>query len=174
LRGREQNERWTMYSLVLLAAMAGGEAPGHYYFEADPCPCCCWPVYPRGGEVRFYWAGPAGLTEPEEKEWQDYIDALEEIDKPDAAYYWSRADKAGKRKLLEQVRTLRADKDRYDARKKEEELKAKMLEEEARKELEKKKDEDKKDDKAIEKKKDDKKVEDKKDDKAIEKKKDDK
>lgn len=148
-----------MYSLVLLAAMAGVEGPGHY-FVADPCPCCAWPVFPMGGKVIFFWAGPAGLTEAEEKEWQDYIYALEEVDKPDAAYYWSRADKAGKRKLLEQVRQLRADKDRYDARKKEEEMKAKLIEEEARKEAEKKKD-----DKVIEKKKDDKAIEKKKDDK---------
>ncbi|MFO0841460.1 MAG: hypothetical protein U0797_03535 [Gemmataceae bacterium] len=155
-----------MYSLVLLVALAGGEAPGHY-FVADPCPCCAWPVFPMGGRVTFFWAGPAGLTEPEEKEWQDYIDALDETDKPDAWYYWTRADKAGKRMLLSQVRTLRADKDRYDARKKEEEQKAKLIEEEARKEAERKKAEDK----AIEKKKDDKVIE-KKDDKAIEKKKD--
>lgn len=140
----------------------GGAAPGHYV--ADPCPSCVWPVFPIGGKVVFYWQGPAALSEYEEKEWQDYLDALDETDKGDAQYYWSKADKAGKRQLLTQVRLLRADKDNYDAKVREEELKAKMLEEQGGK---------KKDDKKIEKK-DGKKAE-KKDDKAIgDKKKDDK
>jgi hypothetical protein len=154
-----------MYSLVLLAAVAGGAAPGHHYYVADPCPCCVWPVFPMGGRVVFYWQGPAALSEYEEKEWQDYIDALDESDKADAVYYWSRAGKAGKRMLLTQVRLLRADKDKYDAKVREEELKAKLLEEEGKKD-------DKKNGKKVEKK-EGKKAE-KKDDKAIEEKKDDK
>jgi hypothetical protein len=160
-----------MYSLVLLAAVAGGgEAPAHY-FVADPCPCCVWPVFPMGGRVVFFWQGPAALSELEEKEWQEYLDALDEADKSDATYYWSRADKAGKRLLLNQVRLHRADKDKWDAMKREEEEKAKLLEEADKKKNGAKKDE-KKDEKKVEKKvekKDDKPAE-KKDDKVIEKK----
>jgi hypothetical protein len=145
-----------MYSLVLLAAVAGGgEAPSGHYFVADPCPCCVWPVFPSGGRVVFFWQGPAALSELEEKEWQEYLDALDEADRSDASYFWSRADKSGKRMLLNQVRLLRADKDKWDAMRREEEEKAKMLEE-----AEKKKGAAKKNGKKIE----------KKDDKAIEKK----
>jgi hypothetical protein len=159
-----------MYSLVLLAAVAGGAAPGHHYYVADPCPGCVWPVFPMGGRVVFFWQGPAALSEYEEKEWQDYLDALDETDKADAVYYWSKADKAGKRLLLTQVRLLRADKDKHDAKVREEELKAKMLEEEGKKEEKK---EEKKNGKKVEKK-DGKKAE-KKADKVIEdSKKDDK
>lgn len=119
-------ERWNLYSLVLLAAMAGGgEAAAQGYFHADPCCWCVWPVFPMGGRVIFFWAGPAGMSEQEEKEWQDYIDALDEADKADAVYFWTRADKKGKLMLLTQVRTMRAAKDAYDKKKAEEEAKAK-------------------------------------------------
>ncbi|MFO0876381.1 MAG: hypothetical protein U0840_03330 [Gemmataceae bacterium] len=116
-----------MYSLVLLAALAGsGEAAAApYYFEADPCPCCVWPVFPLGGQVVFFWAGPAALSDYEEKEWKDYLGVLDEADRSDAEFFWSRSDRAGRQLLLGQVRLMRAKKDELDRRKQELEAKQK-------------------------------------------------
>ena len=98
-----------MYSLVLLAAMTGaGEAPATAYYTAFDLCCPCDEGYlPQGGVVIFFWNGPAALSGPEEKEWQDYLALLESADKTQALDLWNLADRAGKQKLLAQVRAMK-------------------------------------------------------------------
>lgn len=98
-----------MYSLVLLAAMAGaGEASGAHYYNAFH-PCCPYEeaFFPQGGVVIFFWQGPAALSEAEEKEWKDYVALLDDADRATVTDLWSLADRAGKQKMLAQVRKMR-------------------------------------------------------------------
>ncbi len=119
-----------MFNLVLLTALAGPSVGVQPYFVADPCPYCIWPVLPLGGRVVFYWNGPAALSEQEEQEWRNYLGSLDETDQKEARYYWNAADRAGKQRLLGQVRQLRAKKEEREAKQREDELKAKQKKEE--------------------------------------------
>jgi hypothetical protein len=89
--------------------MTGGECcpSAKYYHAFAPCCPCGSQKLAQGGQVRFFWQGPAALSEAEEKEWSEYLSLLDDLDRAFASEVWKVADRAGKQKLLMQVRTMK-------------------------------------------------------------------
>jgi hypothetical protein len=102
-----------MYGVVLFAAMASAGPSCHCH--SGPVLCC--PVsYGCCGVVRFFWTATpyGGTASPEDaKVWSAYVEALRDAELADVLDLWKKADEAGRRKLLAQVKGMRpADKDR--------------------------------------------------------------